>query len=188
MNLKLADKIAKIVLRCVFISIFFIISPYTNATEKKNDWDIKTDEASGQTIFFHAWGGAKNINSYIKWASDEVKKRHNITVKHVKVSDTANVVSRILSEKNVKKDNNGAVDLVWINGENFSVMKKNNMLLSENWIRELPNSKYLDFENNLSLLNDFGVPTEGMEMPWGVSQLNFYYDSKHITSPPRSAS
>ncbi|MAK05975.1 MAG: ABC transporter substrate-binding protein, partial [Rhodospirillaceae bacterium] len=188
MNLKLADKIAKIVLRCVFISIFFIISPYTNATEKKNDWDIKADEASGQTIFFHAWGGAKNINSYIKWASDEVKKRHNITVKHVKVSDTANVVSRILSEKNVKKDNNGAVDLVWINGENFSVMKKNNMLHSENWIRELPNSKYLDFENNLSLLNDFGVPTEGMEMPWGVSQLNFYYDSKYIKSPPKSAS
>ena len=81
--------------------------------------------------------------------SDEVKKRYNITVKHVKVTDTANVVARILSEKNVKKDNNGAVDLVWINGENFSVMKKNNMLLSENWIRDLPNSKYLDFENNL---------------------------------------
>ena len=52
----------------------------------------------------------------------------------------------------------------------------------------MPNSKYLDFENNLSLLNDFGVPTEGMEMPWGVSQLNFYYDSKYIKSPPRSAS
>ena len=45
-------------------------------------------------------------------------------------------------------------------------MKKNNMLHSENWIRDLPNSKYLDFENNPSLLNDFGVPTEGMEMPW----------------------
>ena len=37
-------------------------------------------------------------------------------------------------------------------------MKKNNMLLSENWIRDLPNSKYLDFENNPSLLNDFGFP------------------------------
>ena len=188
MYLKLADNLAKIVLRYFFISLFFIISSYTNATEKKNDWDIKANNVFGQTIFFHAWGGAKNINSYIKWASDEVKKRYKITVKHVKVSDTANVVARILSEKNVKKNNNGAVDLVWINGENFSLMKKNNMLLSENWIRDLPNSKYLDFENNLSLLNDFGVPTEGMEMPWGVSQLNFYYDSKYIKSPPRSAS
>ncbi len=57
----------------------------------------------GKQFFFMHGGGAKNINSYIKWASDEVKKRHNITVKHVKVSDTANVVSRILSEKMLKK-------------------------------------------------------------------------------------
>ena len=26
-----------------------------------------------------------------------------------------------------------------------------------------------------------------MEMPWGVSQLNFYYDSKYIKAPPKSA-
>ena len=188
MLLKLTNNLAKTFLKCLFFCVFFILSPYSNAAEKSNDWEIETSKVSGQTIFFHAWGGAKNINSYIKWASNEVKKRHNITVKHVKISDTANVVARILSEKNVKKDNNGAVDLVWINGENFSVMKKNNMLLSGNWIKDLPNSKYLDFENNQSLLNDFGVPTEGMEMPWGVSQLNFYYDSKYLKSPPRSAS
>ena len=188
MFLKSVDNLAKIILKYFFIFVFFIISPLSNATEKKNEWEIEASKFSGQTIFFHAWGGAKNINSYIKWASDEVKKRYNITVKHVKISDTANVVARILSEKNVKTNNNGAVDLVWINGENFSVMKKNNMLLSENWVRDLPNSKYLDFENNPSLLNDFGVPTEGMEMPWGVSQLNFYYNSKYIKSPPRSAS
>lgn len=188
MFLKSVDNLDKIILKFFFIFVFFIISPLSNATEKKNNWEIEARKFSGQTIFFHAWGGAKNINSYIKWASDEVKKRYNITIKHVKVSDTANVVARILSEKNVKTNNNGAVDLVWINGENFSVMKKNNMLLSENWVRDLPNSKYLDFENNPSLLNDFGVPTEGMEMPWGVSQLNFYYDSKYIKSPPRSAS
>ena len=52
MYLKLADNLAKIVLRCFFISIFFIISTYTNATEKKNDWDIKANKVSGQTFFF----------------------------------------------------------------------------------------------------------------------------------------
>ena len=121
---KSSDNLTKIVLKFFFIFVFFLISPYSNATEKKNAWEKETSKVYGQTIFFHAWGGAKNINSYIKWASDEVKKRYNITVKHVKVSDTANVVARILSEKNVKKDNNGAVDLVWINGENFSVRRK----------------------------------------------------------------
>ena len=74
---KSSDNLARIVLKCFFIFVFFIISPYSNATEKKNRWEIKTSSVSGQTIFFHAWGGAKNINSYIKWASDEVKK--NIT-------------------------------------------------------------------------------------------------------------
>ena len=71
MNLKLSDKLAKIVLRCVFISIFFIISPHINATEKKTYWDIKANKVSGQTIFFHAWGGAKNINSYIKFENSK---------------------------------------------------------------------------------------------------------------------
>ena len=171
---------------CIFFSLLLFIFPI-NAHERKDDWKDVLKEASGQTIYFHAWGGAKNINSYIKWASDEVKKKYNFNVKHVKVSDTANVVAKILSEKNVKKNNNGTVDLVWINGENFSFMKTNDLLLNEKWIFNSPNSKFLDFANNPSLLNDFGIPTDGMEMPWGVSQLNFYYDTKYIKSPPKSA-
>ena len=172
---------------CLFIIILsiFIFPSYSKAN--KDNWSNILKEASGQTVYFHAWGGAKNINSYINWAAETVKKTYNITVKHVKVSDTANVVSRILSEKNAKNNNNGAVDLVWINGENFSSMKKNNLLLNKNWVIQLPNSKFLDFQNNPSLLNDFGISTDGMEMPWGVSQLNFYYDSKYIKAPPKSA-
>ena len=172
---------------CLFIAISFIFIFPSYSKANKENWNNILKEASGQTVYFHAWGGAKNINSYINWAAETVKKTYNITVKHVKVSDTSNVVSRILSEKNAKKNNNGAVDLVWINGENFSSMKKNNLLLNENWIIQLPNSKFLDFKNNPSLLNDFGVSTGGMEMPWGVSQLNFYYDSKYIKAPPKSA-
>ncbi len=171
---------------CLIYSLIYFIFP-SFAFERNNDWKDVLKKAYGQTIYFHAWGGAKNINSYIRWASSEVKKKYNITIKHVKVSDTANVVSKILSEKNVNKNNNGTVDLVWINGENFSLMKTNNLLFSERWIFDLPNSKFLDFSNNPSLLNDFGIPTDGMEMPWGVSQLNFYYDTKYINSPPRSA-
>jgi len=167
-----------------FISFFNFPS---FADEKLENWKNILQEGSGQKIYFHAWGGAKNINSYIDWAANVMKKKYNITVKHVKVTDTSNVVGRILAEKKSSKNTNGAVDIVWINGENFSFMKKNNLLLKKNWIIKLPNSKLLDLKNNPSLLNDFGVPTEGMEMPWGVSQLNFYYDSQYIKSPPRSA-
>ena len=182
-NKRFIAKISKFILYCNLI----LHSCSAWSSDSSSTWEDTLSKSSGQTIFFHAWGGDRNINSYIRWATDEVKKRHNINVKHVKVSDTSNVVARILSEKNAKKDSNGAVDLVWINGENFSMMKKNKLLLRENWIFKIPNSEYLDFKNNPSLLNDFGINTEGREMPWGLSQLTFYYDSKFLKTPPRSS-
>ena len=172
---------------CLFVTVSTIFTFPSISIAGKYNWNNIVKEASGQTVYFHAWGGAENINTYINWAAETVKKTYNINVKHVKISDTSNVVSRILAEKNAKNNKNGAVDLVWINGENFSSMKRNNLLFKENWVIELPNSKFLDFKNNPSLLNDFGIPTDGMEMPWGVSQLNFYYDSKYINMPPKSA-
>ena len=136
----------------LFFNFFFLIFIYCNpifALENKSqsiendikindNWKIVLNKASGQTIFFHAWGGAKNINSYIKWASKEVMQRYNIKVNHVKISDTSNVVARILSEKTAGKHKNGAVDLIWINGENFSFMQKHKLLFKDNWIMNYP--------------------------------------------------
>ena len=182
-NEKFIGQISKLILYCNLI----LYSSIAWSSDSLSTWEDTILKSSGQTIFFHAWGGDKNINSYIRWAADEVKEKYNINVKHVKVSDTSNVVARILSEKNASKHSNGAVDLVWINGENFSRMKQSKLLLRENWIFEIPNSNYLDFKNNPSLLNDFGINTEGMEMPWGLSQLTFYYDSKFLKTPPKSS-
>ncbi|MEC7205438.1 MAG: hypothetical protein VXW49_17425, partial [Pseudomonadota bacterium] len=35
---------------------------------------------------------------------------------------------------------------------------------------------------------DFGIFNEGKEMPWGLSQLIFYYDSDKLKIVPKSAS
>ena len=197
-NKKIISNFNHIFFKFIYTLLIFIFVFPAYSFEKKDqllesalnqniDWEKTLKKASGQTIYFHAWGGAKNINSYIDWASKEVKKNYNIKVKHVKISDTSNVVSRILSEKNAGKNNKGAVDLVWINGENFSFMQKNKLLIENSWIFKLPNTKNMNFANNPGLLNDFGINTRGMEMPWGVAQLNFYYDTKYISSPPKSA-
>ena len=82
-------------------------------------------------------------------------QRYNIKVNHVKISDTSNVVARILSEKTAGKHKNGAVDLIWINGENFSFMQKHKLLFKDNWIMNLPETNNMDFISNPSLLNDF---------------------------------
>ena len=100
------------------------ISSAALAAYDPQDWEAVRKEAEGQTVYFHAWGGQETINSYIKWVGDQLEDEYNITLKHVKITDTANVVSQVLAEKSANKTDGGSVDLVWINGENFASMKK----------------------------------------------------------------
>ena len=151
------------------------------------DWPSILDQAKGQTVYFHAWGGADRINAYIDWAGDQVEKRYGVTVKHVKVSETANVVSSIIAEKAAGKQTGGSVDLVWINGENFASLKEKSLLLPMSWAPDLPNYQFADIEGKQTLTTDFTVPTDGLESPWGMAQLSFYYDSAITKDLPRSA-
>ncbi|MBR12110.1 MAG: 30S ribosomal protein S9 [Acidimicrobiaceae bacterium] len=61
-------------------------------------------------------------------------------MEQVKVSDTANVVSRIVAEKAAGKETGGAVDLVWINGENFASLKQAGLLTRDD--RKKESKKY----------------------------------------------
>ena len=137
---------------------------------------------------FHAWGGSKNINNYINWVKAKVHEKYKIKLKHIKIKDTSDAVKKVLFEKIAKKNNNGSVDIIWINGENFLTMKKNNLLLNKNWILNLPNSKFIDLSESSAYFYDFGIFNEGKEMPWGLSQLIYYYDSNKLKIVPKSAS
>ena len=55
--------------------------------------------AKGQTVYFNAWGGDTKINRYIKWVKTTLSDRHDVTLVHVKLTNTADAVSRILAEK-----------------------------------------------------------------------------------------
>lgn len=98
-----------------------------SATDAGN-WEAVAAEASGQTVYFNAWGGSENVNAYIRWAGDEMKARYGVTVVHVKLDDTAKATATVLAEKSAGKDEGGSVDLVWINGENFAAMKRQGLL------------------------------------------------------------
>ncbi len=52
------------------------------------------------------------------------------------------------------------------------------------WANKLPNFALTDPENNPAVNFDFGVPTNGMEAPWGQASLTFYYDSLSTDKPP----
>ena len=149
-----------------------------------SDWQAIEIKAKGQDVYLNAWGGSQEINDYLRWASSQVKQRYGITLHHVKVSDIAETTTRLLAEKAANKSNNGSVDVVWINGENFKSMK-NNQLLFGPFVENLPNWKKVD--QSLPVTTDFSEPTEGLEAPWGVGQLVYIYDTKNLPSPPMSA-
>ena len=165
------------------LSLIFVSQGFTKPLNK--NWSKVIKSGMNKSLNFHAWGGSENINSYIKWVGKEVKKKYGIKLNHIKIKDTAQAVKKVLYEKISGKNKQGSVDMIWINGENFSSMLKNNLLYNKNWIFELPNSKYINLSKNSSLMFDFGIYTQGKEMPWGLSQLIFFYDSNKLKKVPR---
>ncbi len=151
-----------------------------------SNWQALTAEAKGQKVYFHAWGGEPRINDYIAWAGRTVKERYGVDLVHVKVTDTAGVVSKILAEKAAGRDDGGSVDLVWINGENFVSLKNAGMLLERPWAIKLPSYAYVDVAGKPTVLTDFTVPVDGLEAPWGMAKLVFFHDMAVLADPPKS--
>jgi putative thiamine transport system substrate-binding protein len=150
-------------------------------------WQNTEKRGTQQPVYFHAWGGDQQINNYIQWVATKVKEKYDIDLHHVKLTDTSEAVSRVLAEKSANNHRNGQVDLVWINGANFASMAEH-QLLSADWVTQLPNFLLTNPDNNPAMTRDFGVPTNGMEAPWGQAALTFYYDSLNITTPPQTLS
>jgi putative thiamine transport system substrate-binding protein len=156
------------------------------ATPDPANWDAVLAAAKGETVYFNAWGGEPRINDYIAWAARTVEERFGVRVVHVKLSDTSEAVSRVLTEKAAGRSEGGSVDLVWLNGENFSVMKEHGLLEPTAWATKLPNYSFVD-DRQPAVTRDFTVPVDGLEAPWGLARLVFFYDSARLSDPPRSA-
>ncbi|WP_371054579.1 ABC transporter substrate-binding protein [Rhodosalinus sp. K401] len=145
------------------------------------DWDAVLEEARGQTVYWNAWGGSTTTNDFIAWVGQRVAEEHGVSLEHVKLSDTADAVSRVLAEKTAGRDAGGAVDLIWINGENFAAMKENDLLFGS-FAEDLPNWRHVDVSGK-PVTVDFTVPTDGYESPWATAQVVFMYDTADIPGP-----
>jgi putative thiamine transport system substrate-binding protein len=148
------------------------IKPDLAQLENSEQWQQTLKQAQGQTVYFYAWGGSKPVNDYLRWAATEIASRYKVRLRHVKVADISEAVSRLKAEDGSQS----AIDLLWINGENFSYLKEQQLLLGELW-SHIPNSALLATQQ-LPLTNDFGVPIDGFEVPWGVGQFNLMADNK----------
>jgi putative thiamine transport system substrate-binding protein len=91
----------------------------------------------------------------------------------------------VVAEKAAGRTEGGAVDLIWINGENFASMKAQDLLFGP-FVAVLPSFRYVDTAGKPTTLVDFTVPTDGLEAPWGMAQFVFIHDTATVREPPRS--
>ncbi|MEX0623042.1 ABC transporter substrate-binding protein [Saccharospirillum sp.] len=157
----------------------------TGTALAETSWTDTLEQARGQTVYFHAWGGSEVINNYVRWAADRVEDDYGINLEHVKLAEIGTVISQILSEKTAGRDSGGAADLVWINGENFAAMKENDLLFGP-FTQNLPNYELVDTENKPTTLYDFTTPVDNLEAPWGMAQLVFIADMARVDETPSS--
>ena len=148
-------------------------------------WDETVADAKGQTVYWNAWGGDEGINSYIDWVGDRIEEEYGVELVHVKLSDTAEAVRKVVAEKAAGRNDGGSVDLIWINGENFKAMKDQDLLHGP-IVDILPNYQLIDLSVNGAVTLDFTIPTDGLESPWGQAKLVFIHDSATVPTPPSS--
>ena len=101
----------------------------------------------------------------------------------MKLTDTAEAVRRVRDE--VKAGTEGSADLIWINGENFRIMKAEQLLFGP-FAEDLPNFALVDTDGKPTTRIDFAEATEGLESPWGMAQLTFFADGAKLATPPLS--
>jgi putative thiamine transport system substrate-binding protein len=167
----------------VSLSIVALVFSASFATAAS--WDDIVIKAQGDTVYWNAWGGDERTNSFIAWVGSQMESRYGVTVRHVKLSDTAEAVARVIAEKTAGRDDNGSVDLIWINGPNLLSMKQSDLLFGP-FTDELPNYRYVDTVGKPSNIVDFTLPVDGMAAPWRLAQIVFVFDSARVADTPKS--
>jgi putative thiamine transport system substrate-binding protein len=140
--------------------------------ENSAQWQQTLNAAKGQTVYFYAWGGSKAVNEYLRWATREIAQQYRIKLIHVKVTDPSAPVSRLKAENG----RTSAIDLMWVNGENFAYLKQQEFLLGNLW-STIPNAAFLAVDS-LPITVDFGEPMDGFEVPWGIGQFNLIAENE----------
>jgi putative spermidine/putrescine transport system substrate-binding protein len=153
-----------------------------------DSWEAVLAEAEGQTVNWYMWGGSDAINDFVDTTYGEpLLEEFGITLNRVPLVDTADVVNQVLSEAEAGiEGDDGNVDLIWINGENFFTLQQAELLYGP-WAENIPNSVLVDWENPAINL-DFGRPVNGFESPWSGAQFHFIYDTARMSEEdlPRS--
>jgi putative spermidine/putrescine transport system substrate-binding protein len=151
------------------------------------DWDRVVSNARGQELNLFMWGGSSEINRFVDTVyGPRLEAGFGIELNRIPVADTAEAVNKVLSEIQAGREQGGAVDLIWINGENFLTLRQADALLGD-WSDRIPNARFVDWAAP-EVSVDFGLDVDGYESPLGSAQFQFVFDSDRVSSDelPRS--
>lgn len=148
-------------------------------------FDELKEEAKGTTVTFYGWGGDEMLND---WLDNEfapvMKEKYDITMERVPM-DIDQILSQLSGEIHAGEED-GSIDMIWINVENFQSAKENKMLYGP-FVEELPNyQEYVDAESEDVTL-DFAYPIEGYEAPYGKAQMVMISDTAVTPELPKTA-
>ena len=145
-------------------------------------WDDVLAEADGQTVTWYHWGGSDAWNNLMDVViAEQAAACCNVTVEFVHLSDTAEAVNKVLGEAEAGVTEDGSVDLIWINAENFITLRQPDLLFGP-FAQALPNVQYIDTDGGYYNF-DSAWPINGYESLWGTSQFNIEYDSARVNPP-----
>ncbi|MBQ9954001.1 MAG: ABC transporter substrate-binding protein [Eggerthellaceae bacterium] len=146
------------------------------------NWDAVLEAAKGQTVTWYGWGGSEPRNSWIEDVlAPTLKDKYDITLDLVGM-DINDILTQLSGEMQAQVEQ-GTIDFIWINGENFYTCKENGYLWGP-FCEYLPNfNAYIDPED-AEVAYDFGSPVEGFETPYGKTQMQMWVDSAKVPNPP----
>lgn len=148
-------------------------------------WDQIVDAAKGTTVTFYGWGGDEDRNNWLANVGAPYMKEHYGITLEVVGMNIDEILAKLAGEKEAGAAA-GSIDMIWINGENFYSAKENGLLYGA-FLDKLPNTEaYIDTQDP-ETLNDFCMPIEGYEAPYGRAQLVLFNDSAVTPEAPSSA-
>jgi putative spermidine/putrescine transport system substrate-binding protein len=141
-------------------------------------------EARGQEVRWWMFGGDARVNAYVDRHVVPAAEQLGVRLRRVPLADTADAVQRVVAQRRAGLRSGGAVDLIWINGENFASGKRAGLWLDD-WLRALPNARYLDTRDP-TIIRDFQVAVDGQEAPWSRAAFVYAHDRARVPEPPRT--
>ena len=121
------------------------------------------------------YGGDQRLNDFVYGVVADRLADLGVTLKQVRITDTAEAVNKVLGEQQAGRTSGGSVDAIWVNGENFATGVQADLWRC-GWTDDLPNAE-LRRPRRPGRGHRLRRADEGCEAAWQQASSALVYDS-----------